>query len=154
MGSILPDGGPSWDSRDLAYRPEGHHSALFSPTPLWMMGDSSPHPFSSEEKPRPSRHSTPIPMTQLLLLPPPYPHCEARRKRKCQLLSHVRLFVMPRTVALQAPLSMGFSIQDYWSGLPFPSPGDLPEPGIKPGSPALQACSLPSEPPGKPYPLN
>jgi len=46
--------------------------------------------------------------------------------------------------------SMGFSKQEYWSGLPFPSPGDLPDPGIKPGSPALQAHSLPSEPPGKP----
>ena len=46
------------------------------------------------------------------------------------------------TVACQAPLSMGFSRQEYWSGLPFPSPGDLPKPGIKPGSPALQADSL------------
>ena len=45
---------------------------------------------------------------------------------------------------------MGFSRQEYWSGLPFPSPGDLPDPGIEPGSPALQADSLPSEPPGKP----
>ena len=52
-----------------------------------------------------------------------------------------------RTVALQAPLSMGLSIQEYWSGLPFHSPGDLPNPGIKPRSPALQADSLPSEPP-------
>ena len=47
----------------------------------------------------------------------------------------------PWTVACQAPLSMGFSRQEYWSGLPFPSPGDLPNPGIKPGSPALQADS-------------
>ena len=54
----------------------------------------------------------------------------------------------PWTVAQQAPLSMGFSREEYWSGLPFPSPGDLPKPGIKPGSPALQADSLPSEPPG------
>ena len=49
----------------------------------------------------------------------------------------------------QAPLSMGFSKQEYWSGLSFPSPRDLPDPGIKPGSPALQADSLPSEPPGE-----
>ena len=56
----------------------------------------------------------------------------------------------PWTVAHQAPLSMGFSRQEYWSGLPFPSSRDLPDPGIKPGSPALQADSLPSEPPGKP----
>ena len=54
--------------------------------------------------------------------------------------------VTPWTVAHQAPLSMGFSRQEYWSGLPFPSPGDLPDPGIEPGSPALQADSLPTEP--------
>ena len=58
--------------------------------------------------------------------------------------------VNPWTVARQAPLSMGFSRQEYWSGLPFPSPGDRPNPGIKPGSPALQADSLPSEPAGRP----
>ena len=51
----------------------------------------------------------------------------------------------PWTVAYQAPLSMGFSRQEYWSGLPFPSLGDLPDPGIKPGSPALQADSLLTE---------
>ena len=55
----------------------------------------------------------------------------------------------PWTAARQAPLSMGFSRQEYWSGLPFPSPGDLPNPGIEPGSPTLQADILPSEPPGK-----
>ena len=55
----------------------------------------------------------------------------------------------PWTVACQAPLSMEFSRQEYWSGLPCPSPGDLPDPGIEPGSSALQAVSLPSEPPGK-----
>ena len=54
------------------------------------------------------------------------------------------------TVGCQAPLSMEFSRQEYWSGLPFPSPGDLPDPGIKAGSPTMQADSLPSEPPGKP----
>ena len=64
-------------------------------------------------------------------------------------LSHVRLFVTPWTVAYQAP-SMEFSRQEYWSGLPFPSPENLPDPGIEPGSPALQADALPSEPPGKP----
>ena len=55
------------------------------------------------------------------------------------------------TVASKAPLSMGFSRQDYWSGLPFPSPRDLPNPGIEPGSPTLQADALSSEPPGKPH---
>ena len=52
-------------------------------------------------------------------------------------------------VANQAPPSMGFSRQECWSGLPFPSPGDLPDPGIEPGSPALWVDALPSEPPGK-----
>ena len=61
-------------------------------------------------------------------------------------LSRVRLFVTPRTVAYQAPPSMGFSRQECWSGLPFPSPGDLPDPGIEPGSPALRADALLSEP--------
>ena len=64
-------------------------------------------------------------------------------------LSHVRLFAIPWTVAYQASPSMGFSRQEYWSGLPFPSPGDLPDPGIEPGSPALRADALTSEPPGK-----
>ena len=54
------------------------------------------------------------------------------------------------TVAHQAPLSIGFSRQDYWSGLPCPPEGDLPDPGIEPRSPALQVDSLPCEPPGKP----
>ena len=60
-----------------------------------------------------------------------------------QLLSRVRLFVTPWTVARQAPLSMGFSRQEHWSGLPCPPPGDLPDPGIEHASPALQAGSLP-----------
>ena len=58
-------------------------------------------------------------------------------KVKVKSLSRVRLFVTPWTVAYQAPLSMGFPRQEYWSGLPFPSPGDLPDPGIEPRSPAL-----------------
>ena len=57
--------------------------------------------------------------------------------------SRVRLFVTLWTVACQAPLSMGFSRQEYWSGLPRPPPGDLPDPGLEPGSPALRADSLP-----------
>ena len=61
-------------------------------------------------------------------------------------LSRVRLFGTPWTVAHHAPPSMGFSRQEYWSGLPFPSPGDLPDPGIEPRSPALQADVLTSEP--------
>ena len=65
-----------------------------------------------------------------------------------QLLSCVRLFGTPWTVALQALLSRGFPKQEYWSGLSFPPPGDLPDPGIKPLSATLQADSLPTEPPG------
>ena len=64
----------------------------------------------------------------------------SRKERTCPTL----------TVAYQAPPSMGFSRQECWSGLPFPSPGDLPDPGIKPGFPALRADVLLSEPPGKP----
>ena len=62
-------------------------------------------------------------------------------------LSRVHFFATPWTVAYQAPPSMEFSRQEYWSGLPFPSPGDLLDPGIEPRSPALQADALPSEPP-------
>ena len=64
--------------------------------------------------------------------------------------SHVQLFATLWTIARESPLSMGFSSQEYWSELPFPFPGDLPDPGIKPRSPALQTDSLPSEPPGSP----
>ena len=68
---------------------------------------------------------------------------------KVESLSRVRLFATPWTVAHQAPLSMGFSKQEYWSGLPFPSLGNLPNPGIEPRSPVLQADALPSELPRK-----
>ena len=75
---------------------------------------------------------------------------KAKVKVKVKSLSCVRLFATPWTIAHQAPPSMGFSRQEYWSGLPFPSPGDLPDPGIEPGSPALQADPLTSKPAGKP----
>ena len=84
------------------------------------------------------RASTPVIQTSL------YQHWS-----EVNSLSHVRLFVTLWTVARQALLSMGFSRQEYLSGLPFPSPGDLPNPGTEPISPALQADALPSEPPGK-----
>ena len=67
-----------------------------------------------------------------------------------QMLSCVQLLATPWTVTHQVPLSMEFSRQEYWSGYPFPSPRDLPNPGIKPRSPARQADSLPGEPQGKP----
>ena len=69
-------------------------------------------------------------------------------KVKVKSLSRVRLFATPWTVAHQVPPSIGFSRQEYWSGLPFPSPGDLLDPGIKPRFPAFQSDSLPSGPPG------
>ena len=74
-----------------------------------------------------------------------------KHKSKVKSFSHVQLFATPWTVACQAPPSMGFSRQEYWSGLTFPSPGDLPNPGIEPKFPALQADSLPlTELPRKP----
>ena len=71
-------------------------------------------------------------------------------KVKVKMLSHVQLFATPWTVAYHVLLSMGLSRQEYWRGLPFPSPEDLSNPGIEPGSPALQADSFITEPPGKP----
>ena len=76
--------------------------------------------------------------------------CKYEKWNKVKSLSRVRLFVTPWTVAYQAPPSMGFSRQECWSGLPFPSPRYLPNPGIETGSPTFQADSVPSEPPGKP----
>ena len=70
-------------------------------------------------------------------------------ERKVKSLSRVQLFATPWTVSYQAPLSMEFSRREYWSGLPFASPGDRPDIGIEPRSPTLQADALPSEPPGK-----
>ena len=81
-------------------------------------------------------------------IPSPYP-CTVCTL--CVLVTQLCLILCDplRTIAHQAPLSMEFSRQEYWSGLPCPSPGDLSDPGIEPGSPALQADSLLSEPPGK-----
>ena len=75
---------------------------------------------------------------------------DTKVKVKVKSLSRLQLFGTPWTVAYQAPPSMGFSRQEYWRGLPFPSPGDLPNPGIEPRSPTFQADALTSEPPGKP----
>ena len=72
-----------------------------------------------------------------------------KERKKVKSLSRVQLFATPWTVAQKAPQSMGFSRQEYWSGLPFPSPGDLPDSGFEPRCPALQAYALTSEPPGK-----
>ena len=72
-------------------------------------------------------------------------------RKESEVTQWFQLFATPWTVAYQAPPSKEFSRQVYWSGLPFPSPGDLANPGIEPGSPTLQADALPSEPPGKPW---
>ena len=72
----------------------------------------------------------------------------------CSVLSHVQLFATPRTVARKAPLSMAFSWQEYWRGLPFPSPRDIPDPEVNPLSPALQADFSTTELPGTPMEHN
>ena len=72
------------------------------------------------------------------------------KRKKVKSLSQVQLFVTPWTLRSQAPPPMGFFRQEYWSGLPFPSSWDLPDPGIEPRSPASQVDALPSEPQGKP----
>ena len=79
-------------------------------------------------------------------------HLDIIVSQKCVSRSVMSTFLQPRVlyVVHQVTLSMGFSRQEYWSGLPFPSPGDLSDPRIEPGSPALQTNSLPSEPPRKP----
>ena len=74
----------------------------------------------------------------------------AHARAYARTLSRILLFATPQTAARWAPLSMGFSRKEYGSGAPFPSPGNLPDSGMEPGSPALQADSLLSEPPGKP----
>ena len=75
---------------------------------------------------------------------------KVKERKKVKSLSRVRLFATPWTIAYYAPLSMGFSRQEYWTGMPFSSPEDLPNPGVEPGSPTLQADSLPAELPGHP----
>ena len=76
--------------------------------------------------------------------------CQRSKNTGTKSLQSCLTLATPWTVARQTPLSMGSPRQEYWSGLPFPSPGDLPKPGIKPASPALQADSLPTELRGKP----
>ena len=91
-----------------------------------------------------SRNETMKPRWQHICLQ----HEREREREQMKLLSCVQLIVITWTVAYQASPSMGFSRQEYWSGLPFPCPGDLPNPGIEHRSPTLQADALPSEPPG------
>ena len=139
--------------------PGGWHAALIT---LWFVGGGGPA-TGSMGTPRPQLQTpllilptTQVPIKQagpwesltlVLDSKPTLATCLLFSREKS--LSHVWLFVTPRTVAHQAPPSVGFSRQEYWRGLPFPSPGDVPDPGVEPRSPALQGDTLPSEPPRK-----
>ena len=92
------------------------------------------HPSATEEPELPD-----YPSRELSIVCPQMEDDDDLAAQSCLIL------VTPWTVAHRAPLSVGFSRQEHWSGLPFPSPGDLPDPGIKPGSPALQGDSLLTE---------
>ena len=135
----------------LSYSGQGHH--------FYTSRLSHPHPLLVYTLHRVAfAHSLGIPIVQILLgsdSSQPYSSAKASPKHTDSLLavksllllllshfSHVRLCATPQTAACQAPLSLGFSRQEYWSGLPFSSPGDLPDPGIKPRSPTLQADAL------------
>ena len=104
----------------------------FNPQP----GNSDP--TSHETRPGKKKKETEILNNVIILL----------KESESEVAQLIRLFATPWTVAHQASPPMEFSRHEYWSGLPFPSPGDLPNPRIEPGSPALQADALPSEPPG------
>ena len=84
----------------------------------------------------------------MLMFFPEERNCQNEKKKDVKNIM-LTIFATPWTVAYQVPPSMGFSRHECWSGLPFPSPGDVPDPGIEPRSPSLQADALPSEPPGK-----
>ena len=124
---------------------------MYSPFKISCSQDCATTTFCNTFITPTKRHPTPI-SSHCPFFPSPSPllllvHFVAM-KVKVKSLSRVRLFVTLWTVAHQAPLSMEFSRQEYWSGLPFPSPGDLPDPGIEPRSSAFQADALTSEPPG------
>ena len=107
----------------------------------WATGEALPHIYDIHM------------LKSLLFSPPAIPSNYSVKyllEVKVNSLSRVWLFATPCTIVHQAPPSMGFSRHEYWSGLLFPSPGDLPDPGIEPRSSALQADALTSEPPGKP----
>ena len=89
-------------------------------------------------------------LIQFTVQPKPTQHFKAAMHASVCTLSQICLSVTPWTVARQAPLSMGFSAQEYWSRLPFPPPGDLPDSGIEPACPALAEGFLTTEPPGEP----
>ena len=132
---------------------------LFVPIP-WPPKLPGPAVFSAWPREREIDQMHILRYYQSLCFPPPAPPHQMASllqfglpfsllEREAKSLSHVWLFATPWTIACQAPLSMEFSRQEHWSGLPFPSPGDPPNPGIEPGSATLWADALPSEPPGK-----
>ena len=124
---------------------QGHAQYIFNPIFCWWVGLCSfPVIYTGanyEAMPKNTQTTTQLHSSHMLV---------KWKKVKVKSLSRIGLFVTPWTVAYQAPPSMGFSRQEYWSGLPFPSPGDLPDPGIEPGSPSFQADALTSELLGKP----
>ena len=128
--------GPLWVPLQGSLRYQWNVSVWTSPVPTWVR----------------TPHRADLSCLRSILFYFHYVAFTSPRKKK-KKLSHVRLFVTPWPIACQPPPSMRFSMQEYWGGLPFPSPRDLPSPGIEPGSLILQADSLPSEPPGKSFHL-
>ena len=135
--------------------PTPSHPALKKRLPLgkqWAQQGSHQKSLSPALKPQPDTISYQKKSYRDLL--GTHLHLCVHRMLTAQLLSHVRLYATPWNVAHQAPLSMEFSRQEYWSGLPFPSPGDLLPPGIEPASPALAGRFFTTEPPEKPLLLS
>ena len=129
-------GGGGWGDKNTGV---GCHSLLQEIFPTQGLNPGPLHHLSYQGSPQY------IWSVYLMLEIHPRGQKDVKGKWKWKSLSPVRLFVTPWTIAYQAPPSVGFSRQEYRSGLLFPSPGDLPNPGIEPGSPALQADALPSE---------
>ena len=131
----------------------------WQPTPVFLPGKSKGQRSLAGCRPWGHNFATTEQQQRELIYVPMRRHRDLRNSKSrsvkldtyeccASLLSHVRVFAITWTVVHQAPLFMGFSRKGYWSGLPCPSPGDHPNPGIEPGSPALQVDSLPAEQPG------
>ena len=130
-------------------RPEAHFAIQTSEQPERSLSNTNPAlVLSCKQDPWVASGGWSILLLHLLIRSPQ--PCASVFRFAVELLSHVRLFVTPWTITRQAPPSMGFPRQEYWSGLPFPSPGDLPDPGIEPTSPAVAGKFFTTEPPGKP----
>ena len=135
---------PQWNAINLAGC-TAHENLHFSKTTQCMQGTLSPLWWLwFQNKIRPILL---LSMSGGILSTLYIPSCFIFSKIHAWVLSHVWLFVAPWTINCQAPLSMGFPRQEYWHGLPFPSPGDLPDPGIEPRSPASPALAADSLPP-------